>query len=67
MCRYPQLHLANSRIFEIFSVTDVLDSVRGNEKLIICGGLEGWIGYEGVLGQHVDQRINEAGKLILGI
>ena len=54
------------------SVRDVLGSVRGNEKLIICGDLNGWVGtarsgYEGVLGQYGDKRINEAGKLILEI
>ena len=25
------------------SVRDVLDSVRGNEKLTICGDLNGWV------------------------
>ena len=36
--------------------------VRGNEKLIICGDLNGWVGtarsgYEGRLGQYGDTRV----------
>ena len=51
------------------SVRDVLRSVRENEKIIICGDLNRWIGtarsdYEEVLS---DKRIIEAGKLILKI
>ena len=43
------------------SAKDVLGSVRGNEKIIICEDFNGWVG------QYSDMRINEAGKLILEI
>ena len=40
------------------SVRDVLGSVRENEKITICGDMNGWVrtalsGYKGVLGQYV--------------
>ena len=46
--------------------------VRGNKKIIIYDDLNRRVGtarsgYEGVLGQYGDKRINEAGKLILEI
>ena len=39
------------------SVRDVVGSLRGNAKSIICGYLNGWVGtagsgYEGVVGQY---------------
>ena len=51
---------------------DVLGSVRRNEKLMIRGDLNGWVGNAGSgneieLGQYGDKRINETGKLILKI
>ena len=54
------------------SVRDVLHSVRRDEKLIIYGDLNGWVGtaqsdYEGVLGQYGDKIISEAGNLLLEI
>lgn len=49
---------------------DVLGSFRENEKNIISGDLNAWVGtarsgYEGVLGQYDDKTINETGKLVL--
>ena len=54
------------------SVRDDLGSLRGNGKLIICGGLSGLVGTarsgsNGMLGQYGDKRMNEAEKLILKI
>ncbi|CAG4984630.1 unnamed protein product [Parnassius apollo] len=54
------------------NVREVLDLVKGNERTVVCGDLNGWVGiarpgYESVLGKFGDKRVNDAGKLILAV
>ncbi|CAK1580625.1 unnamed protein product, partial [Parnassius mnemosyne] len=54
------------------NVREVLDLARGNERIVVCGDLNGWVGtarpgYESVLGKFGDKRVNDAGKLILAV
>ena len=71
---YAPVSSASPQELEKFweSVRDILDLVEGNERIIMCGDLNGWVGtkrnsYEAVLGPYGDKRVNDAGKPILDL
>lgn len=54
------------------SLRDVLKLCDGNERVIMLGDFNGWVGvkrdgYENVLGTFGDERVNENGKSVLGV
>ena len=53
-------------------VQQILDSTRDNERVIMCGDFNGWVGtrrpgLESVLGTFGDKKTNDAGKFILDV
>ena len=71
---YAPISSAGPQELEKFweSVKETLDLAEGNERIIMCGDLNGWVGtkragLEAVLGPHGDKRANDAGKPILDV
>ncbi|KAJ0170757.1 hypothetical protein K1T71_013529 [Dendrolimus kikuchii] len=65
---YAPVSSADPQELEKFweSVREILDLAEGNERLIMCGDLNGWVGtkrdgLEAVLGPYGDKRVNDAG------
>jgi len=53
-------------------VREILDLAEGNERIIMCGDLNGWVGIkrdglEAVLSPYGDKRANDAGKPIIDV
>ncbi|KAJ0183431.1 hypothetical protein K1T71_001407 [Dendrolimus kikuchii] len=71
---YAPVSSADPQELEKFweSVREILDLAEGNERLIMCGDLNGWVGtkrdgLEAVLGPYGDKRVNDAGRPIIDV